>query len=114
MRLVGIGAVGLTMLMGAACSTPAKTDCSHPETSTTVTVSDFTYRPGCLAVAPGDTLTVTNDDSIPHTFTVEGTNVDVDLGSDQAASVALNALAPGTYTVTCRYHPQMAEGLRIG
>ena len=113
LRLVGIGALGLMMLMGTGCSASAKSDCTHPEASTAVTVSDFSYHPGCLVVAPGSTLTITNHDSAPHTFTIDGTNVDVELGSDASASVQLNGLAPGTYAVSCRYHPQMAQGLRI-
>ena len=113
LRLVGIGAIGLAVLIGTGCSSSAKSDCTHPEASTDVTVSNFAYQPACLLVAPGSTLTITNHDSAPHTFTVEGTNVDVEIGSDASASVQLNGLAPGTYAVSCRYHPQMTQGLRI-
>lgn len=114
MRLIGVSAISLTMLVATSCSAPAKAGCADPQDSSAVTIADFSFRPGCVAVAVGATLTLTNDDSIPHTFTVQGTNVDVTLASDQTTSVALAGLAAGTYSVICRYHPQMVEGLRVG
>lgn len=114
MRSVGAGAIILMTVVGSACSSPAKADCAQPQVATTVTVSDFAYRPGCIAAVAGATLSVVNQDSAPHTFTIRGTNVDVTIGSDETGSVPLTGLAPGTYSVICRFHPQMVGGLRVG
>jgi plastocyanin len=114
LRLAGIGVLGLAALLGPACSAPAKASCPDPRITTDVTVADFSYEPGCISTTPQATLAVTNTGSITHTFTVEGTEVDVDLPAGGTVSVPLSGLQAGVYTVTCRYHPQMVEALRVG
>lgn len=113
-RLVAMSAICAAALLTAGCSKPPSAGCAHPQASTSVSIAHFVFAPGCIAVAPDATLTVTNNDSIPHTFTVQGTKTDVSIEAGKAASVPLSGLAPGTYVVICRYHPQMVQSLRVG
>lgn len=109
-----MSAICAAALLTAGCSKPPSAGCAHPQASTSVSIAHFIFAPGCIAVAPDATLTVTNSDSIPHTFTVQGTKTDVSIEAGKAASVPLSGLAPGTYVVICRYHPQMVQSLRVG
>ena len=113
-RSVAMSAICAAALLTAGCSKPASAGCTHPQASTSVSIAHFVFAPGCIAVAPDATLTVTNSDSIPHTFTIQGTKTDVSIDAGTTASVHLSGLVAGTYTVICRFHPQMVQTLRVG
>ena len=57
--------------------------------------------------------TLENTGDAPHTFTVEGTDVDVEVDAGSSAEVTLSSVEPGTYSVTCTLHPQMEATLTI-
>jgi plastocyanin len=66
--------------------------------------SNYVFTPSKPKVASGDTITIKNSTpSTPHTFTVDGENIDVavDPGSSQDVKIGL---AAGTYDFHCRYH----------
>jgi plastocyanin len=105
-----VGASGL-----AACSHGSSApSCANPVPASTVTIQDFAFDPSCASVRPDTSLTLTNQGSLAHTFTVKGTNVDVTVDSGQTQHVSLEGIAPGTYTVVCTFHPQMVGALKIG
>lgn len=56
--------------------------------------------PEAIEVDGGTVLFVDNQDPVRHTFTVEGTRLDVELPARQGARVPID-LAPGTYAVIC-------------
>jgi plastocyanin len=89
----------------AACDTPTET--------TTVDMQGLAFAPGCVSATAYDTLSLVNHDSTAHTFTVEGTSVNVNIEGGQTAQAPLTGIAPGTYTVTCQFHPSMTEVLRV-
>ena len=97
---------------GAAGSEPPA--CSTFTTSTSVEMDDFRYGPACVQVDPGGTLTLDNVGAAPHTFTVEGTEVSVDVAAGAQGSADLSGVASGTYTVLCTYHPQMKFTIAVG
>ena len=97
---------------GAAGSEPPA--CSTFTTSTSVEMDDFRYGPACVQVDPGGTLTLDNVGAAPHTFTVEGTEVSVDVAAGAQGSADLSGVAAGTYTVLCTYHPQMKATIEVG
>jgi plastocyanin len=111
--VAGLGPIALLLLASAACSSSSKVSCAEPRATTTVTIADMRFTPGCVATSSAATLTVKNSDSLPHTFTIQGTGADVRIDPGKMASVPLSGLAPGTYPVICRFHPQMVEDLRI-
>ena len=73
-----------------------------------VTIDNFTFSPGELAVAAGTRVTWTNRDDIPHTVTDSGTprrfkSPPLDTGEDFASTFD----QPGTYRYFCSLHPHM-------
>ena len=115
-RSAAITLVAVLCLAGPACSSssPQPVACASPVSSTTVTVVDYAFNPVCTAAAPGATLTVENTGSIPHTFTVTGTSIDVPISVGETKQVPLTGVAAGTYAVVCRLHPQMLGSLKVG
>ena len=101
--------------LGAACSGEASPPaCSTYEAATSVEAQDFDYGPRCIEATAGDTLTVENTGDASHTFTVDDTDVNVDVSAGASATVGLEGLTVGTvYTVKCIYHPQMTAALKI-
>ena len=94
-----------------ASRTPAATESAAPATGE-VTVEASQFVPGELTLAAGTEVTFVNLDSFAHTVT-EGTGgqaVDdpaVDEMLDAGASVEVTFDEPGTYEITCRFHPTM-------
>jgi plastocyanin len=97
---------------GAAGSEPSA--CSTFTTSTSVEMDDFSYGPVCVQVDAGSTLALDNVGAAPHTFTVDGTDVSVDVAAGAQGTADLSGVAGGTYTVLCTYHPQMKATLEVG
>ncbi|MGH2724856.1 MAG: cupredoxin domain-containing protein [Actinomycetota bacterium] len=66
---------------------------------------DF-FRPTCLVVLGGQFLRITNNGTTVHNFTVEGTDldVDVDASSHLTTEVIGQAVGPGTHRFFCKYH----------
>jgi plastocyanin len=78
-----------------------------------VQANNFSFDPGELEVASGDELEVRNGNAnTPHTFTVDGTDVDVELTPLGSETVEID-LDPGEYEFLCRFHPQMTGTLTV-
>lgn len=73
----------------------------------TVTINNYTFVPATITVHPGDTVTWTNQDSIPHTATsLDGKSFDsgaIDPGSSWSFVFA----KAGNYNYRCEIHPDM-------
>ena len=110
-RVVVIAALVLLPACGGD-ETPPET-CSEPVDATTVELSDFAFRPNCLSADAGATITLENTGDAPHTFTVEGTDVDVEVNAGSSVEASLSGAGPGTYAVTCTLHPQMEATLTV-
>jgi plastocyanin len=115
MRTKGTIALALAVaLLLPACGGEAEPEaCTDPVAATTVELADFAFRPDCLSAAPGATISLENSGEAPHTFTVEGTDVDLDLDAGAASQASLSGIEPGRYAVTCTYHPQMTATLTV-
>ena len=75
----------------------------------TVTQANYTFSPSTFTVASGDTITVKNGTpSTPHTFTIDGQDVDVTVSPATSQDVTID-LPAGTYPFFCRFH--QAEGM---
>ena len=97
---------------GAAGSEPSA--CSSFTRPTAVEMDDFSYGPACIQADTGDTLALDNVGAAPHTFTVDGTDVSVDVAAGTQGSADLSGVTAGTYTVVCTYHPQMRATIEVG
>ena len=68
----------------------------------TVTMRDNTYAPADPVIASGE-IELVNEGEAPHTFTVEGEAVDVEVAAGETVTETID-LAPGTYTLFCEFH----------
>jgi plastocyanin len=88
----------MAMMLGGA---PA-----HASTAT-VTINHYTFVPATVTVHPGDTVTWTNQDSIPHTATaLDGKSFDSG-AIDPGASWSFKFSLAGNYSYRCSIHPDM-------
>jgi len=99
----------------AACSTSGGggPTCDAPTKTTTVDMQNLAFAPACVSATANDTLSLVNHDQAPHTFTVKGTSINVNIEGGQTGQAALTGIAPGSYSVTCTYHPTMTGVLQV-
>ena len=79
----------------------------------TVQVNNFLFAPSNIEVAAGSEIEVKNGNAnTPHTFTVEGTDIDLELSPTDSEDVTID-VNPGSYDVICRFHGQMTATLTV-
>ncbi|PPS90667.1 cupredoxin domain-containing protein [Streptomyces sp. MH60] len=81
---------------------------------TRVTINDFKFQPASLAVSPGATITVVNDDTTTHTLTATKGGA-FDTGDiDPGKSATFTAPSkPGDFPYDCTIHPFMKGTLTV-
>jgi len=101
--------VGVGLLLLAACGGGGDGGDSGGDgaASSTVTMQDNVFAPSDPVIAAGE-VELVNEGESPHTFTVEGEAVDVDVDAGQTVTETID-LAPGTYTLFCEFH--RAQGM---
>ena len=122
LRIAGLLAVAL-VLTAAACSSSSSSSSSSTATSppaaggggstATITVADFAFDPSSVDVSSGKvTLTVTNNDTTEHTFTLDDGSSDTPLPAGETQTISLDL----TKTVGwhCTIHPTMKGTLTVG
>jgi plastocyanin len=105
-----------TVVVFAACGgNGAEPDpsCTRPPLTAKVQLADFEFAPACVGATTGGTIALDNTGEAPHTFTIEGTDVDVDVAAGTSAQAELTGVAAGAYGITCTYHPQMTATLVV-
>jgi plastocyanin len=79
----------------------------------TLTADNFAFDPGEIELAAGAEISVKNaNGSTPHTFTLDGTDIDLELDPGEVESATLDVDA-GDYAFFCRLHPQMTGTLTV-
>jgi len=115
MKIVAPLLITLTLLLPACDGDSASPEqCTDPTPATSVELADFAFRPDCLAVDPEATISLENTGDAPHTFTVDGTDLDVNVDAGGSDDLRFDGVDPGTYAVTCTYHPQMTATITVG
>jgi plastocyanin len=112
-RVGAVSVVGLaaSMLVAGIATAAATGEEAEPgDVVTAITEHDFDD----VEASPGDTLFVDNQTPFRHTYTVEGTSLDVDLPSGQGARAVID-LPPGSYDVICDVpgHEEMTGTLAV-
>lgn len=81
-----------------------------PAAGTTISEKNIAFNPSALTVKVGDTVTFTNDDTVPHHVFVGGE----DLG-EQAPGVTKTwkAAKAGAFPVKCVIHPSMTGQITV-
>lgn len=91
-------------------SAPASSAPASASGGTTMDIKDFMFT--TLTVAPGTKITVTNQDSAPHTATIKTANIDVSVAPG-ASGTFTAPTKPGSYALTCDVHPSMHGTLTV-
>jgi uncharacterized cupredoxin-like copper-binding protein len=67
-----------------------------------VALSEFALTPAAVTVPAGGSLKVTNDGTMPHNLSIEGTDLKTaDLAGGESETLDLSALEPGEYPIIC-------------
>ena len=129
MRKTLVAVIALTALAGAACSSDGdggSTDATGGTGATSasgctaetavdltgddpfvVTIQDLAFSPDCFAAESASSIAVENKDSVTHTFTIDGTQVDVSIDGSETFNGESAGLDPGTYPFHCTIHSAM-------
>jgi plastocyanin len=101
---------GTTGTSGGATGTTAATG-STGGGGTTITIADFAFDPDTITVSGPTEVTVTNQDTTTHTFTLDDGSVDetVEPGATVTVTVDVSA-ATGFH---CNIHPQMVGQIEV-
>ncbi|MGV0645361.1 cupredoxin domain-containing protein [Mycolicibacterium sp. XJ2546] len=82
---------------------------SAPASGPTITIADMSFGDP-VTVAPGEQITVINEDSAEHSVTSETFDVHVDGGQQVTLTAPTD---PGEYDIYCVYHPSMTGTLIV-
>jgi plastocyanin len=127
MRKTLIGSLAVLALAGTACSKSSDTTATpntgptHSEAGCTaasakdlstddpftVTIVNFAFQPNCFTAKSSSSITIHNEGDTTHTFTIDGTPVDVSLNAGKTFNGESAGLEPGTYPFHCKIHTQM-------
>jgi plastocyanin len=77
-----------------------------------VTASGFAFAPTELEVAAGTEILVENADGVAHTFTIDGTDIDLELDPGDVEDAEID-LDTGSYGFHCRFHSSMTGTLTV-
>jgi plastocyanin len=77
-----------------------------------VTIKDFKYSPQPVQAKVGDVVAWTNNDSAPHSATMDDGSCDTD-SIASGATAMLTFTAPGTYTYHCKIHPTQMKDVTV-
>ncbi len=85
----------------------------HGNGGVALTADNFAFSPTSIEVASGSEISVENANaSTQHTFTVQGTDIDLELSPGDVEDVHID-LDPGTYAFHCRFHASMTGTLTV-
>ena len=84
------------------------------EATQAVVIKGRAFVPTCIRVAPGSTVTFTNQDATSHTVTAAAGDDTFDSGDFPAGGkYTHNFATAGTYAITCRYHSSMKLAVQV-
>ena len=104
-RLLYLAILSMAALLISAPALSAQDD-------TTVSIQDFSFNPGQITVAPGTTVTWTNEGPSPHTTTADDGSWDSGT-LQQGEDFSFTFDEPGTYTYHCSIHPDMTASVKV-
>jgi plastocyanin len=101
---------GTTGTSGGATGTTAATG-STGGGGTTITIADFAFDPDTITVSGPTEVTVTNQDTTTHTFTLDDGSVDETIEPGATVTVTVDVSAATGFH--CNIHPQMVGQIEV-
>ena len=111
--VVGLGAAACGDDDDSSSSSASSTTQAAAANTVSVTASGFKFSPGTATAKAGSVhFAIKNDDDTTHTFTIDGTSVNIrmDGGTSGSADADLKA---GTYEWHCTIHSSMTGKLTV-
>ena len=92
---------------GSGSAKPSGASTQTASAGNAVKISNYKFSPSSIAVKPGAGVSVTNEDSVPHTVTADdGHSFDTgDLAQGQSRTISVSKA--GSYAYHCTVHPYM-------
>jgi len=108
------GSTGTTGSTGATGSSGATGGAGG--TTQTITIKDFAFTPSQISGPAGATLTltITNNDTPLHSFTLDDNSVSQDIQPGTTETVKVPLPSSGTVGWHCKYHPTMTGTITVG
>jgi plastocyanin len=102
---------GTTATTGGATGSTAATGSTGGGGGTTITIAGFAFDPSTITVSGPTEVTITNNDSTTHTFTLDDGSVDqtMDPGATETVTVDVSA-STGFH---CKIHAQMTGQIEV-
>lgn len=114
-RLVGVVALAVVAMVGAACSSDEPTAAAPVPDA--VTVKGFLFKPASLSVKAGAAVTWTNRDDIAHTITSGSpgsTKGEFDSGDVTLGKTFTHTFGTaGTFAYFCKNHNSMTGQITV-
>ncbi len=107
----GVGAVLALALVVAACS--SKDSTTQPPQQAAVAITGFKFLPDTVKVPVGSTVTWTNNDTAPHTATVDAGTEFSSPHITQNGTFSHQFTTAGTFIYHCAVHAVMAHAVII-
>jgi plastocyanin len=89
----------------------AATGATETGGGTSITIADFAFDPNTISVSGPTEVTITNDDSAAHTFTLDDGSVDQEIAAGESATVTVDVTESTGFI--CRFHPQMTGTVEV-
>jgi plastocyanin len=70
-----------------------------------IVIEGFAFNPSTITVSGPTEISITNNDGVAHTFTLDDGSVDVEIGGGESTTVTVDVSASTGFV--CRFHPQM-------
>jgi amicyanin len=96
----------LSLVLTASLTPFAYAAQNMPVNTSLVHISNFTFTPAEITVAPGTAVTWTNEDDIPHAIAATG-KAFRSKALDTGENYSFTFTVPGTYDYFCSLHPHM-------
>jgi plastocyanin len=78
---------------------------------TEITIEGFAFNPSTITVSGPTEVTVTNNDTAPHTFTLDDGSVDLALGAGETGTATVDVSE--TTGFQCTIHPSMTGTVEV-
>lgn len=110
--ILGVALTALAAFAGIASTQHMSVKASDQPAAAEVKIDNFSFGPASLTVAPGTTVTWTNDDDVPHTV-VSDDKAFRSKALDTGDKFSYTFTKPGTYNYFCSVHPKMTAKIVV-
>lgn len=80
-----------------------------------ITIAGLAFDPDCFTASASQGISIENQDDVAHTFTIDDTQIDVEIppGETFNGEPISGAVEPGTYGFRCRIHSSMTGEVTV-